>query len=243
MAGMTFKSVASSTLYFDHCSPRIPLLPETNAVTTPITGRDGVYDFDRDSRATRPIPVDCLIKASTEAELITRLAAAAVWLSGSGWLVFDHDATKRWWAKVYQGVDQDRVPKAARFTVLFECYPYAEDVNATTGTIGTAQDYGSAVEFYPVITVTKSGSTATSLQVGIASTGKYVLVTDSIAAGDVLVFNMETGKVTKNGTACMSKVSLDSLFFSVPTGTQTISVTTTSTYTAAISYRKRYLYA
>jgi hypothetical protein len=31
--------------------------------------------------------------------------------------------------------------------------------------------------------------------------------------------------------------------FGIPPGTQTISITTTGTYTSSISYRKRYLYA
>ena len=240
--GMTFNGVASST-YGVLCAPRTPLLPEKRRTTIEVPGRDGTFDFGFDSYAPRIITVDCLIKATTRAALRTALAQVAVWLSGSGWLVFDHDTTKRWAAKVYNGIDLSRIPIAAQFSIDFEVQPFAEDVNATSGTIGTAQDYGSALEFYPVITITKSGTTATSLQVALASTGEYVLVTDSIVSGDVLVFDMATGKVTKNGVACMSKVGISSLFFGVPPGTQTISVTTTSTYTASISYRKRYLHA
>jgi phage-related protein len=240
--GFTYNGVHSST-YGLLGSPIIPVLPERRRSTVEIPGRDGTFDFNVDSYAPRIIAVECLAQAASRAALVTALAGAAAWLSGNGYLVFDHDTTKRWQAKVYTGIDPRHSPRAAQFTIMFEVQPFAEDVNATTGTIGTAQNYGSAIEFYPVITITKSGTSAATLQLALASTGELVLVTDTIAAGDVLVFDMATGKVTKNGVACMDKVSITSLFFGVPPGTQTISVTTTSTYTASISYRKRYLYA
>jgi phage-related protein len=186
--------------------------------------------------------VDCLVKATSEAELQGYLRAIAVWLSGSGYLVFDGDTAKRWQAKVYQGIDPDFIPLARRFTVIFECQPYAEDVDATTGTIGTAQDYGSDVGFYPVITINMTGS-ASSLQVSLLSTGEYVLFQDSLVNGNVIVFDMSAGKVTKGGVNAMSKVNIASLFFGVPPGTQIITVTCTGTYSASITYRKRYLYA
>ena len=241
--GMTFNDVTSQSLGLEYCVPRIPLLPDRRPSVVDIIGRDGTVDFQNDSYAPRQIPVDCLIESTSETNLAASLAKVAAWLSGSGYLVFDHDTTKRWSAKVYQMVEQERYPNVSRFTVLFDAQPYAEDVDETIGTIGTEQDYGSDVIFYPVIEVTLTGA-ASSVQVSLTSTGEYVLVeNDALAENDVLAFDMEKGLVTLNDSSCMSDVNISSLFFGVPPGLQTITVTTDGTYTATIAYRKRYLYA
>jgi phage-related protein len=240
----SFNGVDSST-YGITASPTAPLLPLKRKNTVAIPGMDGIVDFGNNSYEPRNITFDCMIKAASRAARDAALASAALWLSGSGALILGRDATKRWpAAKLYNQIDINLMgSNNGMFQLVFECSPpWPEDVNATTGTIGTAQDYGSPMEFYPVITVTKSGTTATSLQIALASTGELMLVTDTIAAGDVLVFDMSAAKVTKNGVACMDHVSANPPF-GVPPGTQTITVTTTSTYTASISYRKRYLYA
>jgi predicted phage tail component-like protein len=229
-------------MHLDYAVPRIPLLPERRPSSMEIAGRDGKVDFANDSYAPRLIPVDCLLRASSDAELTARLADIAAWLSGTGYLIFDHDTTKRWTAKVYSGIDQNRIPKAAQFTVVFEVEPYAEDVTETEDTtLGSAEDYGSDVIFYPEIEITL-GAVSTYVQVSLAA-GELVRVEDSFIADDVVLINMSTGKVTKNGSNCMDKVTLASLFFGVPTGSQTITVTAAGAHTETMTYRKRYLYA
>lgn len=240
--GFTFKDIHSSTFGLVG-SPRIPLLPERRPSTVEIPGRDGTFDFNQDSYAPRIVAVDCLVKAASREELTASLEGAAHWLSGSGYLIFGRTPARRWKAKVYMGIDPVRVPVAAQFTIAFECQPYAEDVDEITGTIGTTQDYGSPEVFYPVITVTKTGTTASSLQVALASTGEVVMIKDSLPSGTVIVFDMAAGKVTKNGVPCMDKVDINSRFFGIPSGEQTVSVTTASTYTACMTYRRRFLYA
>jgi len=243
--GMTFNSVASSTLHITRCVPLIPLLPERSSVTTEITGRDGILDFENDSYKSRIIPVDILMDtAASESELKSWLADVAVWLSGTGYLIFDDDTTKQWYGKVYRDVDQTRIPKTAQFIVNFECRPYAEAVTPSTDvSIAAEDDFESDVIFYPSIEVTLTAN-AIYVQVSLTSTGEYVRVDDAtLVTNDVIVFNMSTGKVTKNAANCMDKVNLSSRFFGVPTGNQTITVTATSTFTANMDYTKRYLYA
>lgn len=241
--GMTFNGVHSSTLGNLKCSPRIPLLPERRGSTVEAPGRDGAYDFNADSYAMRSIAVDCMITTADRATLRAQLAQIALWLSGSGYLIFDHDTTKRWQAKAYSAIDLEKAAAIGRFTVVFEAQPFAEDVNASTGTILTPQDYGSPLIFYPVITATMTGA-ATRCTVSLVSTGQYVYVLDSLALNDVLVFDMSTCKVTKNGVLCMDKVPIDSQFFGVPPGWQRINGFTNSPVpTFSMSFRKRYLYA
>ena len=244
MSDMTFNSVTGASYGLTHCSPRIPLLPIKRRTTIVIPGRDGVWDYNTNSYEPRIIPVDCYIASATEAALKTSLNSIAIWLSSQGYLIFDHDATKQWNAKLYEITDQEFIPMASKFVALMECYPYAEDVTATNGVIDSAQDYGSDIAFYPTITLTMTHA-ATSATVTLSSTGEYVTYTDTIANEDVIVFNMSTRKVTNNATSVMDKVSIASQFFDVPIGSQTInsSFTGDGTATAVITYRKRYLYA
>lgn len=242
MAGMTFNNIASLPLHLARCAPLIPLLPEKNASTIEIPGRDGTVDFNNDSYKPRMIPVDCLMEtASSESELRGWLADVAVWLSGSGYLIFDHDTTKQWTAKVYQGIDLNRIPLTSQFIVIFECQPYAEAVAETTeASIGSEVDYASDVEFFPKINITLNGD-AEYVQVTLSATGEYVRIEKSMSSADVIAINMATGKATINGAA--TAVTKASNFFGVPTGTQTITVTATNTFTANMDYTKRYLYA
>jgi predicted phage tail component-like protein len=243
MAHMTFSGVASSDLHFDYASPRIPLLPSKRPTTVEVAGRDGSVDFDNDSYTPRIIPVDCLIHASSKATLDGYMAAAAKWLSGSGYLVFDYDTTKQWYGKVYSIIDLDyAIPLYHRFTVYFECRPYAEDVTETTGaTIGVEDDYESDATFYPEINIALTDDAA-FVQVTLSSTGQYVRIEDAaLANGDDIVIDMSTGKATVNDV--YHAVTIQSLFFGVPPGNQTITVTATSTFTASMDYRKRYYYA
>lgn len=240
MAGMTFNGVSSASLYLDYAVPVVPLLPRRTTSVQYMSGRDGLVDFGNDAYESRIIPVTCLLCASSEAQLAARMNDVAAWLSGSGKLLFDHDVTKRWDAKVYDIIPIERYPGIARFTVEFSCGPYAEDASLRTGTVGSAQNYGSDVPFYPVITVTLSAS-ASYVQVTLG--GKFVRVQKSMSSGDVIAINMSTGKVTVNGSNVMAYVRADSQFFAVPTGTQTITVTATGGFTASMSYRRRYLYA
>lgn len=243
MAGFTFNGTASSTMNLVHGVPTIPILPQRNSSVIEIPGRDGTLDFGVDSYSTRIIPVECLVTASSEATLNGYLADIAVWLSGSGNLVFDQDTDKYWDAKVYTSIEPVRYPGIAIFTVYFECQPYAIAVSQTTGaTIGVEDDYESDVIFYPQINVTLTDDAA-YVQVALTSTGQVVRIEGSYSDEDEIVFDMSTGKVTVNDVSVMDEVTLASEFFGVPTGNQTITVTATSTFTADMDYYKRYMYA
>lgn len=242
MSHMTFNGVLSSSLNVTRCVPLIPLLPERTPNTMEIQGRDGYLDFGNDSYKARQIPVDVIVEATSESALVTRLAAVSKWLSGEGYLIFDYDSTKRWYGKVYSLIEMERYPLWVRFTVTFECQPWAEDVTATTDTsLGGVEDYGSDVIFFPTITVTLTAD-SDSVQVALTSTGEYVLLEEEgMVSTDVIVFDMATGKATLNGT--YHAVNILSKWFGIPTGSQTITITTDGTKTVSMSYRKRYFYA
>lgn len=239
-----FNGVDSAT-YNIAGNPLLPLLPTRRRNTIEVPGRDGVYDFGNNSYYPLYLPIDCTIKPADRAAKPGDLANTALWLMGEGALVLGRDTTKRWVsAKVYDQVDLRHVGKNAQFQVIFECNPpWLEDVDAQAGSIGTATDYGSQLPFSPAITVTKTGDPAASLTLALLSTGEYMQIVTAIVAGDVIVFNMGTGKVTLNGVSCMGALTIGSTPFAVPAGSQTVTVTTTGTYTATMSFRRRYVYA
>jgi phage-related protein len=236
---------ADSSAYGIIGSPKIPLLPARRRNTMEVPGMDGEYDFANNSYGPLLLPLDCTLKAGSRALRKTGLASAAAWLMGSGALILGRDTSKQWAnAKLYEQIDLRHFGPNSRFELLFECNPpWLEDVEDGAGAVDAATDYASPLTFLPTITVEKTGDPATTLQISLLSTGEYMLVTDAIISGDTLVFNMSTGKVTKNGVSVQDKLLIGSSPFGVPTGTQTITVTTQSTYTASLTYKKRYVYA
>lgn len=243
MQGINFNGVDSSSFAGLECYPQIPLLPEKRRSTMEVFGRDGLWDFNVNSYSPRIIPVNFKAKAANRDALRTLLNQVAAWLSGSGYLILNYDPDVRFQAKVYANTDINKYEAFGLFPAQFECNPpWAEDVAATTGTVGTAQDYGSLIEFSPVITVSMTGG-ASYVQVTHVASGKFVRFTDTLANGNTLIFDMGFAKVSKNGVIQMLKVSIDSLFFNVPPGSQQINVTTDGTCAVSMSYRRRYPYA
>lgn len=180
MSTFSFNGVDSST-YSLTGTPREPLLGEKKSSTIEIPGRDGSYDFNLDSYRPKLIPVDCLVQSTTEAALTTLKEQIALWLSGSGWLIFSGTPTKRIWAKVYEQVDLTFIPLAAPFTVVFECQPYAESTTETTIALdNTATDYASKAKFYPELNLTLRKYT-NSLANGDMSTTSNYTVTNLIS--------------------------------------------------------------
>jgi len=226
-------------------SPKLPLFPAKRRNTIDIPGRDGSYDFGGNSYPPLLVTMDCVLKPASMAAKNAALSAAGLWLMGEGALVFGRDATKQWAsAKVYNQPDLRHIGKNVRFPIVFECSPpWLEDVEDQPGVVDAATDYGSQLPFSPIITIEKTGDPATTLQVTLLSTGNYMLLSNAIVATDVVIFDMATGKVTLNGASVMDKLLIGSMPFAVPAGEQTITITTQSTYTASMSFRRKYVYA
>lgn len=226
-------------------SPSIPLFPAKRRNIIEIPGRDGAYDFGGDSYPPLLIIMNCIFKSDSYAEKAGDLSAAALWLMGKGPLVLGRDETKQWVsATVNNQPDLLHIGKNARFPIVFECNPpWMEDVNEREDEVDAPIDYGSQLPFCPVIAIEKTGDPATALQVTLASTGQYMLLANAIVAGDVIVFDMSTGKVTQNGADVRSKLLIGSMPFAVPPGEQTITITTQGPYMATMTYRRKYVYA
>lgn len=240
----SFAGIQASTFGIK-AAAHVPLLPTRRDASLQVPGRDGLYDPNTGTYEPRVISLDCFIKAADRATLETSLAAAAKWLTGTGYLVLGKSQTLRWQARVFDGIDLSRAAKTGRFAISFACDPWPEEIEERTVLVGGATvDYGSAAPFYPTITVTLA-SAVDYIKVMLQSSGKYVQVNNlallvgfQLLAGDVLVIDMAKGVVTKNGLAVMRCVGLDSTFFAVPSGSQTITITPTG-HAATMKYHRR----
>jgi predicted phage tail component-like protein len=105
-------------------------------------------------------------------------------------------------------------------TITFICpdpYSYGDERSVTLFAGNDSIFNGGTAPSFPTITFNISSST-TSVKIETTD-GDYFEVKDDFVIGDVLVIDMEKGKVTRNGTLIMTKVTLESDFFSLKAGT------------------------
>ncbi len=238
--GFTLNGIHSDA-YGILCKSQRELMPGREAKELAVPGRHGTFEYGDPVFGKRTFVLTCTIQASTLPAMRSAARGIAAWLASATELIFDDDPGKRWTGRVYDAVGLDIVSVTGQFEFTFSAQPFAEDTVEQTATInGTAVDYGTQMHFYPVITVTYSAP-GTSLLVLHQESGQHIQLAGTFAAADVVVIDMARGKVTRNGSAIMPAVALDSLFFGVPTGSQTITMTTDGAATATMAYRRRYL--
>jgi len=104
-------------------------LPSLRRNDYEISGRDGTVDFGGETNDTRQIPVEITILSKNEEALQELAHDVAFWLRGKGLLFFDDNPRRAWDAVIYDAVDVDELITAKRATVVFECQPFAKDIN------------------------------------------------------------------------------------------------------------------
>lgn len=239
---ISFNGISASSLgLVSH--GRSQILPQRNKSRISIAGKDGTFQFDDDTYTVRNIKCNFFLKKDTNAEFETAVSAISYWLTGDGYLILS-DTTKRFDATVVSEIDwEQRNSTAGIFSVVFECQPWAEDVTVVSEAItGSAIDYGTKVKTFPQIVLAMTGN-GTYIQASHVESGKYVRLTDTLTSGDEIIIDCATGKVTTNDVLKISKISIDTLFFPIIYGNNTITITTDGTATGNVVYRRRYTYA
>ena len=102
------------------------LLPEKRRNEFVIPNRDGVLDFGNNTYEKRIITIRLSLLAKTLEELRESVRAAAKWLAGEGYLIFDDEPNKAYRAKVYQPLSITQLVSVGETSVPFECGPFAE---------------------------------------------------------------------------------------------------------------------
>jgi len=102
------------------------LLPEKRRNEFIIPNRDGALDFGNNTFEKRIITIRLSLLAKTLEELRSSARAAAKWLAGEGYLIFDDEPNKAYRAKVYQPLSITQLVNVGETSVPFECGPFAE---------------------------------------------------------------------------------------------------------------------
>ena len=232
---VTFNGVASTTFPEIVSIMRVsrPLGPDMYLQGSEIVGRDGVYYF---SKNRKPLLISFRIatlaaSASARRTLARQLSA---WLDtdAPAALSFSDESGKRYQAVLVDGVNFDEFALIGMADVTF----FVPSGYAEATSPKTAGPNAGTMPAPVVITATMGGS-ASAFQINLGS--QYLRFEDTLVASDVLVFNTETGLVTKNGADARNKLTYASDFFLLPVGSFSFTVAPVGTpYT--ISFRERW---
>jgi predicted phage tail component-like protein len=125
--------------------------------------------------------------------------------------------------------DVDEIYEAGFGTITFLCPdPYSRRWEVTESLVAGANSvwYDGTAPTYPVITATFStAKTFFEISNGVDK----VRIEGSLSTTTTLVIDFNTGKVTLNGTLNQQTITLDSDFFSIKKGTNTITVSSGAT--------------
>jgi len=124
--GFTFNNRHSSEFRVVAKSDDRTLLPEKRRNEFVVPNRDGVLDFGGNTYEKRVITIRLSLLAKTLEELRESARAAAKWLAGTGYLIFDDEPNKAYRAKVYQPLSITQLVSVGETSVPFECAPFAE---------------------------------------------------------------------------------------------------------------------
>ncbi|MFT9496605.1 distal tail protein Dit [Anaerosolibacter sp.] len=172
MMGLKFKDTHSSQYGLIVRSVDRNVLPPLKRREIEIPGKHGTYDFDGNVYEKRTISIEFGVVHYNFQDLRNKIRLIAAWLSGKGKLVFDDEPDKYYDAKIYQNVPLEQIISSGRFSVIFECQPFAlsEDIE-NVATI-TSNNYNMIIENNgtietPCIIELKNTGTSTITQITI----------------------------------------------------------------------------
>lgn len=241
--GFTLNGVASDTYGIIMLGKNRTVLPQSNDLFMQIPGRDGSYLFNREL-ADRIIEVTCSVIKQSTADLrsAVRQIAAMLYAKQRVQLIFDDEPNVYYMAK-YDGaigLDQKRTAKMGQFTLIFRCEPYAYSLTPKTQNFiadaisitneGTAP---SSPKFIATFT-----ASATEFKVWFGN--YFIRIVRNFIIGDILVIDNVLSKITLNGLDTMLGYDLNSRFFSIGSGPNTLNVTPTTKATTIMAWKERY---
>jgi predicted phage tail component-like protein len=218
------------------------VLPAPNDVYLQVPNRDGSYLFNR-GLLDRTIKVDCSIFATsmTQLRLLVRDISAWLFTQQRAQLIFDDEPDKYYMAKYEGAIGLNQITTDGEFSLIFRCEPHAYSLTPKTQNFVSdaisITNAGTAPTF-PKFTVT---FTAPATEFKLWFGNYYVRVVRNFVIGDVLVIDNSISKITVNGLNAMASLDLNSRFFSVGSGSNTLNVTPTAVANTTITMKERWL--
>lgn len=139
--GFKFKGIHSSEYGVTVRTKSRPLRPEVKSFTVDMPCRDGVYDFtranpmERECYYERNITVSMAVCASGLGELQNKLSQLALWLTGSGELVFDDMPYTVWQGRLIDEIVflPEHAGRSAVIEIVFRVQPFSTCVFDSDG--------------------------------------------------------------------------------------------------------------
>ena len=248
MYGITFNGKHSSTIagveyVLDY---GVAMLPEFENTLVSLPKRDGVLDFGRTLKE-RVIPARLFLRGDNVQDYFTKAFAVADWLNVDTVKELQLDAipNKRIFARLNKGIDPDRFARIGYVDIEFLCpNPEFEALTDRTFTAVQNTNYtnNGTRGAKPKFTITFTAAKTSPFRIDLNGTSKFVLVNTSFALNDILVIDLQTRKVTKNGLDIRDKVDVTTSMvdFILPKGTFQISANTASV-TISLNFREKWV--
>jgi predicted phage tail component-like protein len=237
---MTFNGVSSDAYpYLKILKVGHSVLPSSNISMVDVAGRAGSY-FVYKRLGTRTIEVEVAIVGTSQSYFRSKVRELADWLDVDKptALSFSEDPTISYYAIVDGDTSIDQILAIGTGTIKFICpdpfaYGASRTVSLVTGP--NTVTYNGTADAYPVMTVTFS-SAQTSFEVSNGT--EKIHIDADLATTSTLVIDFSLGKITINDVLNMQTLSLDSDFFPLKKGTNTLTVSAGAN--VSMTYNERF---
>lgn len=236
----TFKGITSDAQGVREREVRHSILPSVNVKTLDLPSRHGGLDLGR-VYGMREIEVEIGLKSDSYSNMRNKVRQIAKWLNSETLqpLIFSDEPNIKYMARVSGDTNLEPLFNYEETTLKFLVpFPFGEDVNATTVSLasGTPINYTGTQETYPTFNVT---TTVARSDFEISNGTDKVKIVTSLPIGSAVVIDCSTGKVTLNGSTIQQTITIDSDFFALKEGSNTLTFSTGATVN--VVYRRVWL--
>jgi len=123
--GLTFDKIHSTTKGLTINNIKRPILPTLRKRKMIVPGRHGSWDFENNTYDERIIIIECSINGKSLADVRNKARELASWFRVKGKLIFDDEPDKYYIGRTYSSIDPEQIMKYGKFTLTFECEPFA----------------------------------------------------------------------------------------------------------------------
>lgn len=214
------------------------ILPPSEVKMLTVEGASGSY-FVKKRNGVGKIEVEVAIVGDSPKNLRQNVRILAGFLDAEKPepLVFADEPDLTDFGIVDGDTDVDEIFRVGTGTITFLCpKPYSQGLKKEFNVQHkTPFTVGGTAETFPVFKLT---FTAAASYVKLKNGEEFVELRDSFTTGDVVVVDTQTGKITVNGSLSPTILTLDSDFFSLKPGTNSLEITTDGTVTVSMNYNE-----
>jgi predicted phage tail component-like protein len=216
------------------------VLPSSKITSVDVANRAGSY-FVRKTFGIRSITIDVVIVGTDQTDLRSKVRSIADWLDVDSpqTLSLSEDPNISYVAILDGDTNIDQILSIGTGQLKFTCLdPFAYGQLKTVSLVAGSNTvtYNGTADAYPTMTVTFSASES-SFEVSNQD-GQKVHIDATLGTNTTLVIDFNIGNITINGTGNLQTMSLDSDFFPLKKGINTLTVSAGAS--VSMTYKERF---